>query len=556
MTREVRHLRPAGRGHSGVHPGETSRGGGGGGAGSASGPDVSHMEESQGVDAWRFLLGLDAESFEEGVDVVARGRPLLPEHTAAMITETVANYHTHDRAIMTVAFVRYLRMMMAEVMQAFEQGVRADNARERGEVLVEVPVDPPFEEGDGSSLMQRTLTGQFASRGEPDQSWGARLLQLQDELGRQVVGERNANIAGLRARLCAHPGVGEEQRSSLMAMLVAMEDGDDGGTGIGDISWQMAKWDWLFGSAGRLHNPPGPDLADTIPWVPDDSEIQDMAMEEDHLRRERERERQTRLQQQEAHEREEEEILQYQVGLLDQDQARSSDEVPTRRDEIPRLSAREYRQWEDWEWFNVLQNPPRKRQRAVVQVTISGASSRNDPWVSRSMTLPLTSPGHFSLRLDFDNKVEPYPDDVETVVLNPSTQSRLPVEEHATQEVSVEGPSVPSVEPHSASSTAVDKPVSPSPVQTQASQPQGDGDAGMGRLEWKDYEDLYGKWRTGIVSDAEVKATGGENLLDLMEAQFILDIDSDPPSQVVVKGHAEGCQSGSNAEDRPLSPTD
>ena len=474
-----------------------------------------------------------------------------------MITETVANYHTHDRAIMTVAFVRYLRMMMAEVMQAFEQGVRADNARERGEVLVEVPVDPPFEEEDGSSLMQRTLTGQFASRGEQDQSWGARLLQLQDELGRQVVGERNANIAGLRARLCAHPGVGEEQRSSLMAMLVAMEDGDDGGTGIGDISWQMAKWDWLFGRAGRLHDPPGPDLVDTIPWVPDDSEIQDMAMEEDQLRREREREQQARLQQQEAHEREEEQILQYQVGLQDQDQARSSDEVPTRGDENPtRLSAREYRQWEDWEWFNVLQNPPRKRQRTVVQLTISGASSRNDPWVSRSLTLPLTSPGHFSLRLDFDSKVEPYPDDVETVVLHPSTQSRFPDVEHEVQEVPVEVPSVSSVGPHSASSAAVDQPVGPSSAQTQASQTQGGGDAGMERLEWKDYEDLYGKWRSGLVSDAEVKATGGENLLDLMEAQFVLDIDSDPPSQVAVKGHAQGGQSGSNAKDRSPGPTD
>ena len=33
------------------------------------------------------------------------------------------------------------------------------------------------------------------------------------------------------------------------------------------------------------------------------------------------------------------------------------------------------------------------------------------------------------------------------------------------------------------------------------------------------------KWREGALSDADIKQVGRSNLLDLMEAQFILDVD-------------------------------
>ena len=473
----------------------------------------------------RFLLGLDAESFEEGVDVVARGRPLLPEHTAAMVTETVANYDAHDRAVMTVAFVRYLRMMMAEVMVAFEQGVRADQARDRGEVLVEVPVDPAPEDEDGSSFMQRTLTGQFAAAQSPDQEWGLRLVELQEELGRQPSGVRNGNIAGLRARLHAHPGVPDEKRSSLTAMLVAMEDTECGETGIGDISWQMEKWDGLF--RGVVHpalEPCDPAQVDTIPWLPDDAEVQEMAMEEDRLRREREREALERARQQEEHEREEEEVLQYQVGLLDQGSAQSSTDRPAR------LSAAAYRQWEDWEWFNVLNSPPQKRQRSMVQVTVSGAKNREGPWLSRALTIPMSPPGQFSIQLDFKTSVETFPDDVETVIVNPVSQEQVMESGAREQTEEMEGAAdAPGPEAGGEQhpvgllgETQVDS------SSLHASQPGAVVESGMGNLEWKDYEELYEKWKTGAVSDGDVKEIGGGNLLDLMEAQFILDIDTKP----------------------------
>ncbi|CAE7217319.1 Zdhhc3 [Symbiodinium sp. KB8] len=108
---------------------------------------------------------------EEGVDAVAAGRPLLPEYAAAMVTETVANYNGHDRAISTVAFVRFLRTLMQEVMSAFERGVAAGGAQERNE----------------------------------------------DELGRQSPATRNANIDGVRARLERDGSVLQSKREALLA---------------------------------------------------------------------------------------------------------------------------------------------------------------------------------------------------------------------------------------------------------------------------------------------------------------------------------------------------
>ena len=81
-----------------------------------------------------------------------------------------------------------------------------------------------------------------------------------------------------------------------------------------------------------------------------------------------------------------------------------------------------------------------------------------------------------------------------------------------------------------------------------ASQPGGAVESSMGDLEWKDYEELYEKWKAGAVADDDVRDIGGGNLLDLMEAQYILDIDANPPSQArtpgdtvqLVKGKFEG----------------
>ena len=541
VTREVRQLRPSPRAGGATRTGTdgTSRAtdGGSGSALDSDGSDGGHrsrLEECQGVDAWRFLLGVDAENFEEGVDVVAAGRALLPEHTSAMITETMANYNEHDRAIMTVAFVRFIRMLMAEVMQSFERGVEAGTARDRGEVLVEVPVEPHPPEGDAGSLMQRTLTGQFRGWRDPDKAWLHRVQRLQDELGKQPPGARNANIAGLKARLSQHVGIPNDRRESLIAMLIAMEEDDCSDGSIGDMAWQLQWWDTLF----RMD--PSPTAASrragrgNASWSPDDAEIQDMAREEENIRMEREKERLEREAQQAEHEREEDEVLRYQMGL--QQEARSSHDPPVR------LSAQEYRQWEDWEWHNALNEPPRQRRRTTMEVTISGAGGPSHPWVSRSLGIPMASGGgQVSLRLELKMRQESFPDDVDTVILEPGPDDLTgkqpremkgktghPIDDQDTE---------PLEEPPRMGGVVVPlegalDDLAAGAAQMDAEMEAGDADAGHSRverslqeLEWKDYEDLYTKWRGGEVSSTAVKEAGGSALLDLMEAHYILDVD-------------------------------
>ena len=378
------------------------------------------------MDAWRFLLGLDSESFEENIDVVAAGRPLLPEHVAAMVTETVANYGAHDRAVMTVAFVRFLRLLMSEVMQAFERGVLADVARGRGEVLVEVPVDPLPDggEGDGSSLMQRTLTGQFRVGASPRQSWFHRVQMLQEEWGRQSGGARNANIVGLQTRLRQQHDLPEDQRESLEAMLVAMEEHGCHEGGVGDLAWQLQWWDSLFNTRGCQVGPSG-HPSRTGSASPRDEDLQEMVRDEEAIRHERLREEEARRRQQAERERQEEEFLQYQMSLLEDRNDRGelshpvADKASSSKDpSSTRLSATEFRQWEDWEWHNLLTEPPQKRQRRVMEITMRGSSGRDSPTVAKTLRIPLSDPGAMSLRMDLQVQLEHYPDDVETVILD------------------------------------------------------------------------------------------------------------------------------------------
>ena len=48
----------------------------------------------------------------------------------------------------------------------------------------------------------------------------------------------------------------------------------------------------------------------------------------------------------------------------------------------------------------------------------------------------------------------------------------------------------------------------------------------MSDLEYKDYEEIYKKWKAGELHEGEVRRVGGEGLLDLMQAQRILDMET------------------------------
>ena len=48
----------------------------------------------------------------------------------------------------------------------------------------------------------------------------------------------------------------------------------------------------------------------------------------------------------------------------------------------------------------------------------------------------------------------------------------------------------------------------------------------LSSVNFPQYEVLYDKWKKNNLSDAEVVTIGGKNLLDLMQAQYILDIET------------------------------
>ena len=124
---------------------------------------------------------------------------------------------------------------------AFERGVSAGTARERGEVLVDVEV----ERSDETNLMQRTLTGQFGSLAGGEGDWMNRMHRLQVELGQQPVDVRNGNIEGLRSRLDRDAGVESSQRETLVAVLEAMAEPGEAST-VGDVGWQLRMWKLLI----------------------------------------------------------------------------------------------------------------------------------------------------------------------------------------------------------------------------------------------------------------------------------------------------------------------
>ncbi|CAE7247126.1 unnamed protein product [Symbiodinium sp. CCMP2592] len=486
-------------------------------------PAIRRLEEDQAVDAWRFLLNLDSESFVGDVDVVAAEQPLLPPTVANMVEETMAGYSDHDRAVMTVAFVRFLRMLMSEVMQCFERGVRAGEAGLRGEVLVEVRTEE--EEGDGNSLMQRTVTGIFAGGQGPVHRWHVLLQRLQAELHSMAAGDRQANIEGLRNRLSGAPDVDPARGDQLQAVLVAMSDAEDNMVGVGDLTWQLAWWRNLFGTP-LSEGMPG--SSTDIP-VLDEQDLARLAEDQEEARREREAETRKRDLEQRGYEEFEDGYHRYQEALQDDDQTK-----------LRRLSAQEHKQWEDWQWRNIMQEPNQKRRRHVLTVTVSGQVDSHSGWLSRTLQLPLQGSGPTSLRLDLAVNSETCPDEVETVVLNEGrSENAMPAPAPDATVVHEAGASTTSLGGESESVGAEGQHMvniagpltippdqqSTLPYETQLE------DGTMRDLAFQDYEKLYKEWKEGRLSDADIRVAGGPGLLDLMQSQRLLDYEDETQVQ-------------------------
>ena len=242
------------------------------------------------------------------------------------------------------------------------------------------PEPEPEADGDGTNLMQKTLTSRLRTAGGGN--WFERLQAFQQALSGLPAPMRNANIQGMQARCTSkgsEPG-GGARMEDFRAVLVAMLEVEEATTAVGDVGWQLHWWNILFGAeTGELPtsstdracfagpNAGGIRVNSSEPPVTD-AMLEEMAEDERRHREQREAEVREKERQQEDHARLEEEFHAYHESLLD-----------TERDgrQQRELTAAALKEWEDWEWQQILAEPPEKRSRLTMEVTVGGGLR---PW--------------------------------------------------------------------------------------------------------------------------------------------------------------------------------
>ena len=173
-----------------------------------------------------------------------------------------------------------------------------------------------------------------------------------------------------------------------------------------------------------------------------------------------------------------------------------------------------------------MQGPPEKRSRMAVEVTVGGGMRENGPWISRSLRLPFVDGQPPEIVLAMRLASERAPEDVETVVLEPGP--------------STNGMSDDTV-PFLGSETLMDSLVAEATSQdTEQALGQNEGNGEMEAegtlkdIEFKDYEELYKKWKAKDIDNKDVLRARGPGLLDLMQAQMALDEETQPLEPVPV----------------------
>ncbi|CAE7247175.1 unnamed protein product, partial [Symbiodinium sp. CCMP2456] len=486
VTEEVRRLVP--RAGGGTHASEAAASSAPSNTSSRPMPP-ERLEEAQGVDAWRFLLGIDVENFEAGHDVVAAGRPLLPDFSSAMIRETVAQYDAHDRAVMTVAFMRFLRMLMAEVMVAFERGLQVGAASDRNEVLVDVLLEDEAS-GDETGLMQlgkpvqtedadevNLMQREMANRAE---RWSRALIRLQKELISQTPAKQRSHVHQLRARLFNRVDVNNwsEEEDQLFALLTAMDLERPVHPVEQDEEWLQA-WGqeleaFLPGMATAIHMGPGPISVEGHRGLTEE-EINAMARDEEEVRREAEMEARARQKEREMIEDEEIRMLQRQAAL--------------------------FQAWEDWGLHEESMRASQRsrtvhtKRRCVVDLEVqgeeaTGSQDRPRTW-RRVMTVP--EQGALTLKLRAVMVDEVSESDMATVIVDP-----------------------PAVDDGREPRQSADEPQEgPHVVDNRGTEGQEHMD-----MDYAQFSRLYGQWEMGQLSSEAVRLQYGPDVLELMEAQY------------------------------------
>ena len=180
------------------------------------------LSTDEATDLWRYLLGVDRQSWPARTRVIGAGQPFLPGEMQRDIQNHFRRMSPQNRLVMTVNFVEMIRYLMAEVSNLMHQADFLSNLP--SEDMVEVVIEGEEGEGDRTELMQRYLhTG---GKDTNEDRWQRCLARLQKELSSQAVASRWANVRRIRQALpaCEPWSAAETRREQLRALLVAMLD--------------------------------------------------------------------------------------------------------------------------------------------------------------------------------------------------------------------------------------------------------------------------------------------------------------------------------------------
>ena len=444
-----------------------------------------------GVDIWRYLLGLCVSDLPRGRSTVPAGGPLVPDDRAEYIREVLRGLTMDQQIIMTSAFVTTIRALMYEVgvimhIASLSEPVALDPTTDEEPG----PAGTRRDRDDHTSLLQMEVeTGTLDAGVNLVQMDLSRVYGVVLRLQGALEGA-SAEVAGSRARvllekLRTQRGCGVlrdiELYNQLEALLVAVagaggqgEASEGAGSATEARDWSAHWWKALApllcqgetasGSAGPIQ---------VNSSLEERRDLEDLAEEQD-------KERRDQVAMVEAQAQHEQEETDYYVSA-------EKAVLETMEEE----EARAMQQWDDWALFDEMNSAPaRSRKRPFVSVTMGpGPGAEGE---ARTFRLPMVVGRPMAVHVVVGQSYEVDEDNVTTVAAGPIAAGIRGVPEGGM----VNG----------------------------ATEPQGHetGPITGVPLDVAEFQVAYGQWQTGSISDDDVITQYGPATLDMMQAQKIL----------------------------------
>ncbi|CAE7497830.1 unnamed protein product [Symbiodinium sp. CCMP2456] len=461
------------------------------------------MTLAQAVTLWKYLL-FDRGAFQGPRE--GEGRIPLSFLPRPMLREVSATHEAMpptNRAISTLALVHLLRYLMAELSQTLDVADAVARTREGTADAVDL------EEDDEPALMQTF----FATGGVDSmaQRWARAMVRLQKELSGFMPAKRGRMLLRLRSGL---PAMGSSQTPSswqeqFQALLLVM--GEDISVGsscedvAGDAGW-LASWTKELAAflPGYSMTQTATVLVDSLDSKQLTKEAEEEARDMEQLLRDEEEERQWK-----------------------RDKATQEEEEMQKFEEQEQLflrgEAAAYQAWEDEQMKDsacAVARSAKRRCLVALQASVGTSQGALGHRTSRMLEMELPLNGT-PLVLTMVANMEDAPSEVPTVRVQ------------QTQQGGTGGAA-------SAGDLAM----------------RGDRPIGVGAAvgDFEAYARLYAQWRSGATSLLEVASEYGQETVELLEAQYALEMEIDKPDPLLSSLEIGAAESGRTAQQSDSVP--